>query len=94
MQEPRPVPKEWLTMKEAAAYMSVSVAAIRRWLKQGFLNRYQPPDGARRMVRVKKSELDEFMVRTPYKRFKPYGMAVRFRSQFEDSGNEVKDTGL
>jgi len=48
---------EWLTYKEAAAYCSVSLATVKRWVKVGHLKRYHPPKQPT-VVRVRKSEID------------------------------------
>jgi len=48
----------FLNVGEAAAYVGVSPASLRKWSNQGFVPVYRTPGGQRRFVR---GDLDEFM---------------------------------
>jgi excisionase family DNA binding protein len=48
----------FLNVGEAAAYVGVSAASLRKWSNQGFVPVYRTPGGQRRFVR---GDLDEFM---------------------------------
>jgi len=48
---------EWLTIKEAANYLKVSVPTIWRYIRLGQLTAYRRG----RIVRLKKSDLDNFL---------------------------------
>jgi len=47
-----------LNVGEAAAYVGVSAASLRKWSNEGFVPVYRTPGGQRRFVR---GDLDEFM---------------------------------
>ena len=51
---------QFLNVGEAAAYVGVSAASLRKWSNQGFVPVYRTPGGQRRFVR---GDLDEFMGR-------------------------------
>ena len=51
----------WLTIDEAAAYLSYSVSAVRRFAKSGQLKSARAP-GHQRSYRFRYSWLDEFML--------------------------------
>jgi len=48
----------FLNVGEAAAYVGVSAASLRKWSNQGFVPVYRTPGGQRRFV---PGDLDEFM---------------------------------
>ncbi len=48
---------EWLTAREVAEYLKVSLATVYRWTDQGILKKYK----AGRTSRYKKSEVDQAM---------------------------------
>ena len=48
---------EWLTIKEAAGYLKLSVPAIRKYIRLGKLPHYRHG----RIVRLKKRDLDNFL---------------------------------
>lgn len=48
----------FLNVGEAAAYVGVSAASLRKWSNQGFVPVYRTPGGQRRFVR---GDLDDFM---------------------------------
>ena len=48
---------EWLTIKEAAGYLKLSVPAIRKYIRLGKLLHYRHG----RIVRLKKRDLDNFL---------------------------------
>ena len=48
---------EWLTIKEAATYLKLSVPAIRKYIRLGKLSHYRHG----RIVRLKKRDLDNFL---------------------------------
>jgi len=48
---------EWLTIKEAADYLKLSVPAIRKYIRLGKLPYYRQG----RIVRIKKQDLDNFL---------------------------------
>ena len=48
---------EWLTIKEAASYLKLSVPAIRKYIRLGKLPHYRHG----RIVRLKKQDLDNFL---------------------------------
>src|SRR3954467_12970674 len=48
----------FLNVGEAAAYVGVSAASLRKWSNQGFVPVYRTPGGQRRFVR---RDLDEFL---------------------------------
>ena len=48
----------FLNVGEAAAYLGVSAASLRKWSNQGFLPVYRTPGGQRRFAAP---DLDEFM---------------------------------
>jgi len=52
---------EWLTAKEVASYLKVSLATVYRWTKDGILKSYR----AGRTSRYKKSEVDAAMKAGP-----------------------------
>jgi excisionase family DNA binding protein len=48
---------EWLTIKEAAERLKVSIAAIRKYIRLGKLPHYRQ----NRIIRLKKSDVDNFL---------------------------------
>ena len=48
---------EWLTIKEAADYLKLSVPAIRKYIRLGKLPNYRQG----RIVRIKRRDLDNFL---------------------------------
>jgi excisionase family DNA binding protein len=48
----------FLNVGEAAAYVGVSAASLRKWSNEGFVPVYRTPGGQRRFVR---GDLDDFM---------------------------------
>ena len=46
------------TSSQAASYLGVSLATVRRWSDDGYLRGYRTPGGQRRFSRV---QLDEFL---------------------------------
>ncbi|MFC1981087.1 helix-turn-helix domain-containing protein [Chloroflexota bacterium] len=48
---------EWLTIKEAAGYLKLSVPAIRKYIRLGKLLHYRHG----RIVRLKRRDLDNFL---------------------------------
>ncbi len=48
----------FLNVGEAAAYLGVSAASLRKWSNQGFVPVYRTPGGQRRFVR---GDLDDFL---------------------------------
>ena len=48
---------EWLTIKEAAGYLKLSVPAIRKYIRLGKLLHYRYG----RIVRLKRQDLDNFL---------------------------------
>ncbi len=48
---------EWLTIKEAAEHLKLSVAAIRKYIRLGKLPYYRQG----RVVRLKKNDVDNFL---------------------------------
>ncbi len=48
----------FLNVGEAAAYLGVSAASLRKWSNQGFVSVYRTPGGQRRFAR---RDLDDFM---------------------------------
>jgi len=48
---------EWLTIKEAAGYLKLSVPAIRKYIRLGKLTHYRHG----RIVRLKRRDLDNFL---------------------------------
>jgi excisionase family DNA binding protein len=48
---------EWLTIKEAAKHLKLSVAGIRKYIRLGKLPHYRQG----RVVRLKKSDIDNFL---------------------------------
>ncbi len=48
---------EWLTIKEAAGYLKLSVPAIRKYIRLGKLPHYRQG----RIVRLKRRDLDNFL---------------------------------
>jgi excisionase family DNA binding protein len=55
IQQERP---RFLNVGEAAEYIGVSAASLRKWSNQGFVSVYRTPGGQRRFS---PSDLDEFM---------------------------------
>jgi excisionase family DNA binding protein len=55
---PRPAPQLAFTSSEAAAYLGVSLATVRRWSDAGHISGYRTPGGQRRFSRV---QLDRFL---------------------------------
>ncbi len=49
--------EDWLTIQEAAAYLKLSVAAIRKYIRLGKLVSYHQG----RIIRLKRNDLDAFM---------------------------------
>jgi DNA repair protein RadD len=48
----------FLNVGEAAAYVGVSAASLRKWSNEGFVPVYRTPGGQRRFIR---GDLDEFL---------------------------------
>lgn len=48
---------EWLTIQETADYLKLSVAAIRKYIRQGKLPHYRHA----RVIRLRKSDVDKFL---------------------------------
>lgn len=48
---------EWLTIEEAARHLKVSVPAIRKYIRAGKLLHYRQG----RIIRIKRSDLDNFL---------------------------------
>ena len=48
---------EWLTIKEVAEHLKLSVAAIRKYIRLGKLPYYRQG----RVIRLKKSDVDNFL---------------------------------
>ena len=48
---------EWLTIKETAERLKLSIAAIRKYIREGKLSHYRRG----RVVRLKKSDVDNFL---------------------------------
>ena len=68
--DPEPVTKRLLNVSEAATYLGVSAASLRKWSDQGLVAVYRTPGGQRR---YSLDELEEFIasMRQP-----PTGTAV------------------
>jgi excisionase family DNA binding protein len=49
---------EWLTIQDAAKYLKLSVPSIRKYVTNGKIPSYR---GAGRIVRLKRSDLDNFL---------------------------------
>lgn len=60
-QEPQ-IPKNWIPISEAAAYLRVSKDTLRRWEKQGLLKAYRSPTNHRY---YNKQELDYAFSKKP-----------------------------
>jgi excisionase family DNA binding protein len=50
--------KEFLMLKEAAAYFGVSTGSVRNWIREGKLRAILTPGGHRR---IRKSDFEEFL---------------------------------
>ena len=49
---------EWMTPKEVAEYLKISLATVYRWTDAGILKKYQP---GTRTSRYKRAEVDQAM---------------------------------
>jgi len=58
MRIPEPATELAFTSSEAARYLGVSLATVRRWSNAGHLSGYRTPGGQRRFSRV---QLDQFL---------------------------------
>ena len=64
---------EYLAVRTAAAIAKVHEATIRDWISRGSLRAYR----AGRHVRLKRSDLDEYLARSPQGKAPPIDMAER-----------------
>lgn len=56
--------KDWLTVKEAAAYLSVSPFTIRRWLKEGKLPHKKLGTSKNSSIRVSSLGIEKYLQST------------------------------
>ena len=48
---------EWLTVKEASAYLKVSIPTLRKYIRNGILPHYRQG----RIVRLRSSDINDFL---------------------------------
>lgn len=64
-QNPTSSPDELLTVQEIAQELKVNVETVRRWIRSGTLPAFVLGNSDRRGYRVRRADLDSFLVRAP-----------------------------